>query len=286
MYYIVIWISVIWYILSNIFFAKHSRKIWSNKVNLYKSISLSLMFSPLLFFINYDIITTEYFLLSFIFWIFWVIYFMFHLKAYEYLPVWIVSALISLESVIVLGLGFYIYDESFSSLWYLGSALLILSWLMLSLFKVQFKHLKSNWKFWILLSLIAAVWASWWWFGFAYISREYDIYSGILWSELSMLIIYIMILWFTKNGKKIWNSLKMKEFFTVFKVSIFYAIAISMYFYSVLLWSISTSILFLSSIPIFVSILGVIYYKEILNKYQWSFIIIGFIWLLLINIKF
>ncbi len=283
MYYLVIIISVISYVASNLLFAKHIRQQGTFLVNFYRTVSLTIIMSWLLFFANFSHFSLHYLGLSVLFWFCWVIYFLSHLKAYQFLPAGIVSSIISLESIVVIVLSYFLYSEQLTLYWYIGALLLIFSWILLWCFKSNHSHLDTRWYLWILLAFIWMLWWAFWGFGFAYLSRELDIFTWVFLSELSIfLILSTFILLFKSLRKNI--ILDKKVFWNIFISSFAPALATSMFFYSTVLWDISVSILFLSLVPILLSISSYFIFNEKLHWYQWLLIIVWFIGLLFVNL--
>lgn len=281
MYYIVIISSVIAYTISDLLFAHQTRKYSSFYVNILRSILLTLILSPLLFFADFSKISLHFLVLSFLFGISGAIYFLSSLTAYRFLPAWIATSIISLESLIVVFLGYYFYAEKFSYIWFVGIFLLIISTILLSLYKNDFKHLDSRWYLGIILAFIWTFSGALWWFGFSYIAKHTDIFLAWFLSQFSIFILLFPISFFLKNFYILEN---LKIFKHIALSSFTYAFATLAFFYSTIIWKISLSILFLSIIPILVSISAYFLFKEHLEKVQWLLIFTWFIWLILINL--
>lgn len=283
LYYIIISISIIAYVLSDLLFASQIREFWSMKVNIFRSFILAVFVMPLIFFADLSKISFNILFLSFLFWFSGLIYFLSSLEAYKYLPAWIVTSIISLESLVVMILSYCFYNETFTYVWYLGAFILIISTILITLIKNEFSHLDKKWFYWIILSIIWLFWWAFWWFGFAYIARETDIFLAWFLSHFTVFLILFPFSFFIK-----WfYSKSFDKLFIIKKISfstLVYAIATLFYFYSTLIWKVSISILFLSLIPIFVAIIWNFYLSEKLFLSQWILIFISFLWLILINI--
>ncbi len=283
MYYLAISISVLSYVLSDLLFASQIRKYWSLKVNIFRSFILVFLMSFLLFFADFSKLNLEIFILSILFWISWAIYFLSSLEAYKFLPAWIVSAVISLESLIVMILWYLVFAEKFSILAYFWAFILITSTIVLTLIKNNFSHLDKRWHYGIILATLWLFWWAFWWFWFAYIARETDIYLAGFLSHFSIFLILFPLSFFIK-----WFYLKDFDKISLFKKIFFstaiYWLATLAYFYSTMIWKVSLSILFLSIIPVIVAIIWNFVFKEKLYLSQRILIILSFIWLLLINL--
>lgn len=282
-YYIVISISIFAYVLSDLLFASQIRKFWSLKVNIFRSFILVFLMTPLLFFADFSKISLHILLISILFWISGAIYFLASLESYKFLPAWIVSSIISLESFVVMILWYLFYNETFSYLWYFWAFILIISTILLSLIKNDFSHLDDRWFYWIFFSIIGLFWWAFWWFWFAYIARETDIFSAWFLSHFTIFLILFPLSFFIKwFYSKSFNKIEL--FKKISFSTIIYWLATLSYFYSTLLWKVSLSILFLSIIPVFVAIISNFYLSEKLYISQWILIFLAFIWLILINL--
>lgn len=285
MYYIVIITSVIFYIISDIFFAKHSRNSWVLWVNFVRSSILVLLQIPFLFFINFSQINYEIILISLIFWFFGAVYFLSFVYSFKFLPASIATFILSLESVVVILLSYLVYEEKLSWLWFLWAFLLIISWILLSWKKIDFLHLDKRWFLWVFFGIISMFGWAFWWFWFAYISRETSIFIGSFFSQLSIFLWYIFML--------VWSKIFLKNFFFTFHISnikmyitaaIIYGFANILYFYATTLWPISLSILFLSFCPLWVALAWHFFLKEKLQIFQYFLFFVWLIWMIFINL--
>lgn len=282
MYYLIISLSILFYVLSDLLFASQIRKYWSLKVNIFRSFILVALMIPILFFADFSKLNLSIFTLSLLFWISWVIYFLCSLEAYKYLPAWIVSSIISLESLVVMILSYFIYTETFSYLWYLWAFILIISTILLFLVKNNFSHLNPRWFFGIFLAIIWLFWWAFWGFWFAYIARNTDIFLAWFLAHFSVFLILFplsfFIKWFySKNFDKL-DLVKKISFSTAT-----YWRATFFYFYATT-FNVSLSILFLSIIPVLVAIIWNFLFKEKLYISQRILIVLSFIQLILINL--
>lgn len=282
MYYLIISLSILFYVLSSLLFASQIREFWSMKVNILRSFILVLLSLPLLFLADLSKINIHILLLSFLFWISWVIYFIAYLESFKFLPAWIVSSIISLESLVVMILWYLFYQESFSYLGYFWAFLLIISTILLSLIKNNFSHLDFRWFYWVIFSIIWLFWWAFWWFWFAYIARETDIFWAVFLSHFSVFIILLpisfFIKWFYSRDFDKINLFKKISFSTAL-----YWLATFTYFYATT-FNVSLSILFLSIIPVIVAIISNFVFKEKLYLSQRILIFLSFAWLILINL--
>lgn len=282
MYYIIISISILAYVASDLLFASQIRKFWSMKVNILRSFVLVVLMLPLLLLADLSKINVHILIFSFLFWISGAIYFLASLEAYKFLPAGIVSSIVSLESFVVMILGYVFYNEIFSYLWYFWAFVLIISTIILTLIKNDFSHLDKRWYYGIILSIIWLFGWAFWWFWFAYIARETDIYLAWFLSHFSIFCILFplsfFVKWFysSKEFDKI-DLLKKISFSTAL-----YWLATFTYFYATT-FNVSLSILFLSIIPVIVAIIWNFVFKEKLYFSQRILIILSFLWLILIN---
>lgn len=282
LYYLIISISILTYVASDLLFASQIRKFWSLKVNIFRSFILVFLMIPLLFFADFSKINLNILFISLLFWISWAIYFLASLEAYKYLPAWIVASIVSLESFVVMILWYLFYSETFSYLWYFWAFILIISTILLSLIKNDFSHLDKRWFLWIILSIVWLFGWAFWWFWFAYVARESDIYLAWFLSHFSIFCILFPVSFFIKW---FYFSADFDKFDLIKKISfstLVYWSATFSYFYATT-FNVSLSILFLSIIPVFVAIISNFIFKEKLYISQWILIILAFIWLLLIN---
>ncbi len=288
MFYSIIFLSVLLYVISDILFATQVRKWEIFVLNFFRSCILVCFNLPFLYFF-WDVsnISWEILFLSLFLGISWTVYFLANIYSYKFLPAGIATFIISLESVVVMFLWYLFYEEKFSTLWYIWAGILILSWILIGIAKTQFSHLDKRWYLGMILAFAGMFGGAFWWFGFAYVSRETDVFVGSFLAQLSIFVYFALwiILWK-------WISLKKQqqqifqwkiEISWYFLASLIYGWATLSYFYATTLGPISLSILFLSFCPLLVWIVAHFLFQEKLNLFQWMCLVFWVIWLILVN---
>jgi drug/metabolite transporter (DMT)-like permease len=279
-------LALIWYVWNQIFYAGYSRKYWGFPVALYRSILLSIIMFPLVFFGNFSGMDMQTLWTIWIIWFIWAYWVILQFDAYKYLPAGIVSSIMNAYNIIVLFLWYLVYNETFSFLGFIWIILLFLSVIVFSLVKVDFEHLHKDYQKWIWLILLRTSTYALWVFMFSYYAREFEPLSVAYLSELSVLIWFVPILiyrlYFHKNEKIF--VIKKNSLLKLFFITFLPAMSSVAIFFAVLYWNIWTVTLSLSSASLFTAIVSYFLYKEKLNFIQFWAIFLSILWLILIHI--
>lgn len=286
MFLLFVILALIWYVWNQIFYAWYSRKYWGFPVALYRSILLSIIMLPLLFFSDFSWMDLQTFWVIWIIWFIWALWVILQFNSYKYLPAWIVSSIMNLYNIIVLLLWYFVYNETFSFLGFIWVILLFISVIIFWLVKVDFEHLRKDYYKWIILILIRTFTYALWVFSFSYYARTFEPISVSYLSEVSVLIWFLPILlykmYFHKHEKIF--VIKKKSLLKLFFITFLPAMSSISIFFAVLYWNIWTVTLSLSSASLFTAVICYFLYKEKLNLIQFWAVILSIIGLVMIHI--
>ncbi len=286
LFYGILFITLIWSVINSTFFAwiaKNKSILW---VAIYRSIFISILLLPLLFFSDFTQVTYSFLIACIILWFIWAAWFFFQLKANKYLPMWIVGALMNLNNIWILIFSYYIFWENLSLLWYIWATILLLSLWWLWIFKSKTTTQEYNYKKWLFFIILRIFTLIFWISGFIYFSREVDKYFAIYLSEFTVLLGFIpFIIHHIKTSKEdIFHIFKWSEVYRFFLMCTFPAFFSFGLFYASTIGNPSIVTLTLSTSSIFIALVSWLFYKEKLNTLQWSMIILSVVGLILINI--
>lgn len=286
MFILFILIALIWFVWNQILYAPYSRKYDGFSVAFYRSIFLSIIMFPLAIFWDFSWLEVKTLGIILGIWFIWAFWVMIQFHAYKYLPAGIVAAIMNSYNIIILILGYLVYNETLSTNWYIWVVIILASSLILSLAKTNFSHLHSDYYKGIFLMFIRVFTYSTWVFWFSYYARALEPMSVAYLSELSVLLWFIPILLVKlfyikdKNIFSIWKTDCIKLFF----ISILPAISSTAIFFAVLYWKIATVTLTLSTASIFTALFAYFFHNEKLNIIQFSAIFLSVAWLIFIHI--
>jgi drug/metabolite transporter (DMT)-like permease len=255
----------------------------------YRSLSLAISMLPLLFFSSIENISNIYkyqlelSLASFsaAFWV-WFLYI-----SYKFLPIWIVTSIRSLSTVISAIIAWYLlFDEKLTIITILFVIITIIWGLIISLSKVNFEHLDNKWFFrWIILAIFGWMLSATALTFMVKVSRELDPFVSWYFWELEIWIACLIILLFRKYFLK-WKIEKIskKDFSKILLASSptliwTWSFALASLYWPI--WIISAFWVFWIAIS---TIFWIYLFKEKLKlvQYLWIFIII--FWLLWIKL--
>ena len=286
LFYTILIIALIWMIINNTYYAWITRNKSIFGVLFYRSICMSILLLPILFFADFSKVTIDFILVSIVLWIIGGVGFICQLKANKYLSMGVVAALVQLNNIWVIIFSVIVLWEKLSLIAYIWATILIISLITLWYIKSD-KNIKDmdhkRWIFFVSLRIFTFII---WICGFVYFSREIDPYFSIYLSEFTVLLWYTLFLicYNAREKQKILRVFKNKEFIRFFLMCIFPAFATFGLFYASTIWNPSIAALILSSSLIFVGLVWYFFYKQKLKIIQWLMIIFAMIGLFLINL--
>lgn len=285
MFYFYLVVLVIWYTINNVWYVSLSREYDGISLSMYRSIVISIILSPLLFFVPDWIFSLEILLWFLLIWFMWGIWIVFQLESYKYLPAWIVASLMNLNVIWVIILWFLFYWEKLSNIWYIWWTIVLFCSVVLWFFKNDFSHLKSNYFLWLFLLFLRILTLSFWVFWVSYFGREADVYlSTFLWESMVIVTLLFLTLYNKKKYNYYIKKFNLKELRYLFLISIFPALGTLAIVKAMHIWSIPIVSITMASISILTAIVSYFLFKEKLLKIQWWLIILTLLWLVLMNI--
>ncbi len=284
LFYWLLGLTLLWMVINHVYFASIAR--WKSPlwVSIYRWISLTIILSILLIFADYSQITSKFLIISLLFWFIWALGLVIQLRAYKYLPIWVIWALMNLYNIGIIILSYLFYNETLSLYGYIGAAIILFSLIMLWSVKSQDSNLDPNYKKWLFLVFLRIITFTIWVFGFVYFSREVDPYMSIWIAEFTVLLWLLPLIPFYINKEDVFYKMNLGQSVRFFFMCIFPAIMSFGMFYTSVLWNPSVVTLTLSTSSIFVAVVSWLFYKEKLNTLQWSMIVLSVVWLVMINI--
>lgn len=284
LFYAILWLTILWSIVNTIFFWQAARKNSPLGVAIYRWTALSILLSPLLFFADFSHISSDFILISLLFWCIGAIWLVIQLKSYQYLPIWIVRALLNLYNIGIIILSYLLLGETLSLLWYFGALILLVSLLVLGCIRWEQAHLDPNYARWLWLVFLRVITFTIWVFGFVYFAREVDPYASIWLSEFSVLLWLLLLIPFYKNKEDIFYAMSLKQLWRFFINSSLPAFFSFGLFYAATIGNPSIVTLTLSTASIFIALVSHWIYHEKLNTLQWLMIVVSVWWLIMINL--
>lgn len=281
MLYLFLITALIWFLINAMSFAWLSRKIGAFKTSFLRSLCISLILLPVLWL--WDITTLGFHEWLAIWWI-WILVatsMVANLKSFDYLPVWVSTAIFSTNNIIVLILWYLFYNETLSLYWYIWAALVLSASVWLALFKSNHEHLKPNYMIWIGLAIYRAVTHAIWVFSFAYLSREANLFTSIYFAEFSILFwSLVFLIYYLIKDKRYLSDITEKDLWKAFLISIFPSIWVISLFKATTLTEVWHVSLFLAANWVLVAVFSRFIYNEPLKKMQWLFIWLSLIWMI------
>lgn len=284
LFYTILWLTILGSIINTVFFGQAARKNSPLGVALYRWISLSLLLSPLLFFADFSSISSDFILISWVFWVIGAVGLVIQLKSYQYLPIWIVRALLNLYNIGIIILSYLFLGETLSFWGYAGAIILLISLLVLGSIKSKQDHLDPNYARWIFLVFLRVITFTVWVFGFVYFAREVDPYMSIWLSEFSVLLGLLLLVPFYKNKEDIFYAMTTQQawkFLLSSSLPAFFSFGL---FYAATIGNPSVVTLTLSTSSIFIALVSHWFYHEKLNMLQWLMIVVSVWGLIMINL--
>ena len=280
-------ISSFWTALQNTLMAKYARMWDSLSASFYRSVALIFSVSPLLFFVNYEKINLDFenlkpvifagIITSFSFWLF--------MQSFKYLPVSISSAIRYALNVIIVNLIWLFYFSEILSFWnIIFIIILLIWWIILSIFKTDFEHLNTkNFFKWIILVIISWIF---WGIAFSFLAdwaRKLDPYlAWYLWEMIILISFFIIILIRKLFIWKWFEKINFEKFKMIFLASSPTLLATWGFTLATTLWQVWLVSAITVSGLLITAILWKIIYKENLKliQYFWIFLIfIAIIWI-------
>ena len=286
LFYTILILTLIWSTINSTFFAWISKNKSILGVSFYRSVFISILLLPILFFADFSKVTTSFIWVSIIIWVIGAVWFFFQLQANKYLPMGVVWALMNLNNIWVLIFSAIVLWEKLSLFGYIWATILIISLIILGWSKTD-KTKNIDYKKWIffvsLRILTLVIWIS----GFIYYSREVDPYFAIYLSEFTVLLWFIpFLIYYSKVQKKeeIFRIFNKKEIIKFSLMCFFPAFFSFGLFYASTIGNPSIVTLTLSTSSIFIALVWYFFYRQKIRLIQWLMIILSVIGLFIINI--
>jgi len=286
LFYGILALTLVGSTINSTFFAWVSRNKSILGVSLYRSICISILLLPLLYFADFSKVTSQFLLASVALWLIGAAGVFFQLRANKYLPMWVVWALMNLNNIGILVFSYYVFGESLSIVWYIWAAILLFSLGWLWLIKSDNTQQKYNYTkglFYIALRIFTLIfWVSW----FIYYSRAVDPYFAIYLSEFSVLLWFIpfVIYHLYNSQEEVFKIFKWNEAIKFFTMCAFPAFFSFWLFYTSTIGNPSIVTLTLSTASVFIALVWWLFYKDKLIIAQWSMIVLSVVWLVMINL--
>lgn len=284
LFYWLLALTLIWMVINHVYFASIARNKSPLWVSIYRWISLTIILSVLLFFVDYSQVTLHFLFISLIFWFIWALGLVIQLRAYKYLPIWVIWALMNLYNIGIIILSYLFYNETLSLYWYIWATIILFSLIVLWSVKSIDKNLDPNYKKWLFLVFLRILTFTTWVFGFVYFSREIDPYISIWIAEFTVLIWLLPLIPFFIKKEEVFYKMNHKETYRFFLMCIFPAIMSFGLFYTSTVWNPWIVTLTLSTASIFIALVGWLFYKEKLTQLQWAMIVLSVVGLIMINL--
>lgn len=278
-------LALIWSLINNAWFTGLSRRNWSLETSFVRSLCVVLFMQPLLLLADFSLLSFFDIALLFTLWFIWAISVISHLKSFHYLPIWVAQSIISLNNIIILLLGYLVYSEVLSVFGYIWAVVIFVSGIWMSLIKSRNEHLSDNFMAWVGLALLRATLRSFWMFGFAYYSREADIFAVAYLAETTVLVGFMpFILHRVYRWTPFLKNYSFEDKKKTFLLSIPVAINVFCMFYATVLGSVWYVVLLLSTVNVFAAVVWHYLYYEMLTNFQWFLVFSTVAWIFILNL--